>query len=249
MDKMTESKNVVVIPARYASSRFPGKPLATIGGRPMIELVYEQASSARLVEEVIVATDHEEIFTCVEGFGGRAVMTAENHPSGTDRIAEAIEGTDADLIINLQGDEPLMPPEIIDELIEKSVANNAEMATVATVINRQSEEATDPNIVKVVLDNRGFALYFSRSPIPFLRENGLAHPLLGHWGIYLYKRSLLQQFVGWAPGGLEQCEMLEQLRALEHGVKIFVVITDKHSIGVDHPEDIRKVETILNSNT
>ncbi len=245
---MNTKKVIGVIPARYASTRFPGKPLAKICGRPMIQWVYEKATQTRMLDSVIVATDDMRIMECVHNFGGIAVMTAENHPTGTDRIAEAIKDTDAELIVNLQGDEPLIPSDMIDELIKKSIQTNADMATVAVPIQASSDALNDPNVVKVVTDNNGFAMYFSRSLIPYHRKGGEFCTPLKHWGIYAYTRKTLEQFVVWPEGRLEKSEKLEQLRALEQGVKIFVLVADRQAIGVDHPEDIKKVEDLIVNN-
>ncbi len=237
---------VAVIPARYGSSRFPGKPLALIAGKLMIQRVVERALAATLVDEVIVATDDQRILDAVTAFGGKAVMTSPDHPSGTDRIAEAVRGIKADLVINVQGDEPLIPPRVIDELVRQMRQTAAEMGTVAVTLDPKSAEFANPNIVKVVVDDSGRALYFSRATIPFQRADGEGMSGLWHWGIYAYRREFLEQFVKWPPSPLEKCEKLEQLRALEHGARI-QVLTEKvsWSIGVDVPEDIAKVEKLL----
>ena len=204
---------VIAIPARYASTRFPAKPLARLCGKPMIQHVYEKAAASK-ADLVLVATDHEEIARCVESFGGNAVMTAESHPSGTDRIAEAIAGIDCDLVINIQGDEPLLPTAVINELIDVMLTHpEYEMGTVAVPADRE-KIADNPNNVKVVFGSDHRALYFSRAPIPFLRTGGTAAPMWLHWGIYAYRRSALEQFIQLPPGSLENCEKLEQLRAL-----------------------------------
>lgn len=242
---MAEASVVAVIPARYASSRFPGKPLALIAGRMMIERVYERAASAHLIDRVIVATDDRRIAAAVAGFGGEAVMTSPDHQTGTDRIAEAVAGMHADYIINIQGDEPLMPPAVLDDLVDRVGASGAEMGTVAVPFRLTERDPDDPNAVKVVVDAGGYALYFSRSRIPYLRQGGEAAPPLLHWGVYAYRSDFLEQFVTWPRGALERCEMLEQLRALEHGARIMVIVTDQQSIGVDVPEDVTRVERIL----
>lgn len=240
-----DQRTVAVIPARYASTRFPGKPLAIIAGKPMVQWVYEKALGAKSVGEVIVATDDQRIADAVADFGGRAVMTSPDHPTGTDRIAEAIEKVDADLIINIQGDEPLVPSEVVDRLVAAMRSSQAEMGTVAVPFEYSANGPENPNAVKVVTDRNGFALYFSRSLIPFPREGGVpAEPLL-HWGLYAYRRDFLYDFVSWSPGRLEQCEMLEQLRALENGARIMVIQAAVQSIGVDTPEDVAKVESKL----
>jgi 3-deoxy-manno-octulosonate cytidylyltransferase (CMP-KDO synthetase) len=239
---------VVVIPARYASSRFPGKPLAPIAGKPMIQRVYEQARRASSVNEVLVATDHPGIQQTVLGFGGRVALTSPDHASGTDRIAEAIAGTDAELVINVQGDEPLMPPVVIDRLVQAMRQTQAEMGTVAVPLCLTAREFTDPNVVKVVIDAHGYALYFSRAPIPFRRADASPVSALWHWGLYAYRRSFLDTFVHWPRGRLESCESLEQLRALENGARIFVLVQEGlQSAGVDVPADVARVEAILRS--
>ena len=241
-------KSVAIIPARYGSTRFPGKVLAELEGKPIIRWVYEKAS-ASIADEVYVATDDEKVFSAVEAFGGKAVMTSATHPSGTDRVREAAGKMcpDADIIVNVQGDEPLIPTSVIDKLITRMRSDEAiEMATVA-VPSQRSEIAGNPNIVKAVLDNRGFALYFSRAPVPFLRAGGEGMPLYRHWGIYAYRRKTLEKFVSLPESPLEKCEKLEQLRALENGIRIYVVISDCESIGVDTPEDLETVKKFLKS--
>jgi 3-deoxy-manno-octulosonate cytidylyltransferase (CMP-KDO synthetase) len=242
---MIPNKTVAVIPARYESSRFPGKPLALIAGKPMIQRVYDQVQQSS-VDEVLVATDDQRIVDCVEGFGGKAVMTRSDHPTGTDRIAEAVQSSEASLVINVQGDEPLIPPAVIDELVD-AMRNltDAEMGTVAVPFSRESADFANPNVVKVVVgDNH--ALYFSRAPIPHraAHATGDVQPMR-HWGIYAYRREYLEQFVQWPAAPLEECEKLEQLRALAHGAKIYVVTSDAESIGVDVPQDVAKVEALL----
>lgn len=229
----------VVIPARYASSRFPGKPLAQLAGKAMILHVCEKAAASS-ADKVLVATDDMRIFNAVTEAGFEAAMTREDHPSGTDRIYEAIAGTDAQIIINVQGDEPLIPSSVIDELIDLMKKNpQLDMATVAVPAVR--ENMTENN-VKVVFGTDNLALYFSRAPIPFLRAGGVEAPMWLHWGIYAYRRSALEKFVSLPPGSLENCEKLEQLRALENGMKIYVLTSNLSSIGVDTPEDLVKAE-------
>ena len=234
-------KTAAVIPARYGSTRFPGKVLAELCGKPMIQWVYEKAA-ASIADEVIIATDEPKVAKVVEGFGGRAVMTSPNHPSGTDRISEAVQGLDCDIIINVQGDEPLIPTSVIDGLIRKMQEDaSIEMGTVA-VPRMRSEIENDPNKVKVVFDERNFALYFSRSMLPYLREGGKDTKTYLHWGIYAYRRETLDRFVRLPEGRLESCEKLEQLRALENGIRIYVMLSDLESIGVDTPEDLKRAE-------
>ncbi|MFA6928719.1 MAG: 3-deoxy-manno-octulosonate cytidylyltransferase [Lentisphaeria bacterium] len=238
-------RTVAVIPARYGSTRFPGKPLALIAGKPMIQRAYESTLRCPEIAEVVVATDDERIRTAVEGFGGHAVMTSPEHKTGTDRIAEAIQKISADLIINVQGDEPLMAADVLSKLIQKMQETGAEMGTAAVPFSVSGRSPEDPNAVKVVLDAKGFALYFSRSLIPFPRSGGQAVEALLHWGLYAYTRDFLQKFVTWPQSPLEGCEMLEQLRALENAAKIWVLVTHQRSIGVDIPSDIARVEKML----
>lgn len=238
-------RTVAVIPARYGSTRFPGKPLALIAGKPMIQRACESTMGCPDIDEVIVATDDQRIAEVVHGFGGKAVMTSPDHKTGTDRIAEAIGDIPADLIINVQGDEPMMARDVLSELINNMRKTGADMGTAAVPFSISGRSPDDPNAVKVVCDSRGFALYFSRSMIPFPRSGGQnVEPLL-HWGLYAYTREFLQQFVRWPQGKLENCEMLEQLRALENGARIWVLITKQRSVGVDVPEDIALVEKLL----
>ncbi len=242
------NSTVAVIPARYGSTRFPGKPLVPIAGKPMIQWVYERARAATSVDEVLVATDDTRIAEAVEAFGGRAVLTSKDHTSGTDRVAEAVasRARRAELVINLQGDEPLMPAAVIDTLIETMRESGAEMGTVAVPFGQKTGRPDDPNLVKVVLDSEGCALYFSRAAIPYAREGGTPVAPLWHWGLYAYRRTFLERFVQWPPGRLEQCEKLEQLRALENGARIRVTVVDSTgSVGVDLPEDVETVERIL----
>ena len=241
---MKDSKCAVIIPARYASTRFPGKPLALLAGKPMIRHVCEKAmaSSADLVA---VATDDRRIADAVESFGGVAVMTSPDHPSGTDRIAEAWKklGGDAGIVINVQGDEPLIPTSVIDELITL-MKRNPELP-MATVAAPGSRETMTENNVKVVFGADGNALYFSRSMIPFLRRGGEECGVWLHWGIYAYRAETLAKFVALPPGKLENAEKLEQLRALENGIAIRVVTSKLQSVGVDTPEDLAAAEERL----
>lgn len=235
-----------IIPARYASTRLPGKPLADIAGMPMVWRVYERARMARLVDEVWVATDDQRIYDAVHEFGGNVIMTSPDHPSGTDRLAEAAGKISADIYVNVQGDEPLIPPELIDAAVAPVLAEPAlNMATAAREIT-SPDEIADPSVVKVVLDEGGYALYFSRSPIPFHRDIWRPEAISGgsclkHIGIYVYRRDFLMKYAKIPPTALEKTEKLEQLRALGHGERIKVVITKLESFGVDTPEDLDKV--------
>jgi 3-deoxy-manno-octulosonate cytidylyltransferase (CMP-KDO synthetase) len=238
----------IVIPARYASTRFPGKPLTLIGGKLMIQRVWEQAKQATLAERVIVATDDDRIANAVRGFGGEICMTASDHSTGTDRLAEVASNLpDIKIICNVQGDEPLISPLAIDAAIRPLLEDgNVEMSTIAYAINDE-EKWRSPQLVKVVLDRNGFALYFSRYPIPFERDPGEQPHVqrLGHAGLYVYKKETLQRIAKLEPTPLEMTEKLEQLRALENGIRIKVVINNHASPGVDVPEDIAKVEALL----
>jgi 3-deoxy-manno-octulosonate cytidylyltransferase (CMP-KDO synthetase) len=239
-------KTTIVIPARYASTRFPGKPLAIIAGKPMIQWVFERASQTS-ADEVLVATDDQRIADCVSGFGGAAVLTRADHPTGTDRIAEVMAERDADLVVNLQGDEPAVPPPVIDQLIEMMAdAPACQMGTVAVPIAGE-RDFDDPNVVKVVLDQVGRALYFSRARIPFPRDGDPGNGLrpLRHWGVYAYRRDFLFAFIKWPQGQLEAWEKLEQLRVLEHGTEIRVMVSDITPIGVDVPEDVPAAAAML----
>ena len=236
-------KSICVIPARYGSSRFPGKVLADLLGKPVIQHVYEKAAGSK-ADAVLIAADDERVIAAVNGFGGKAVMTSPSHNSGTDRIYEAVADEDYDIIINVQGDEPLLPSKVIDELIDLMKSHpEYEMATVAVPAKR--EEVSDPNRVKVVFNASGSALYFSRSVIPYLREGGEEAGVYRHWGIYAYRREVLEKFVSLPPGRLENCEKLEQLRALENGIRIYVLLSDLESIGVDTPADLAAAEKKL----
>jgi 3-deoxy-manno-octulosonate cytidylyltransferase (CMP-KDO synthetase) len=236
-----------VIPARYGSTRLPGKALVPICGKPLVQWVYERAKLAKTLGDVIVATDDNRIRKAVESFGGRAVMTSADHPSGTDRIAEAIAKENADIIINIQGDEPLIDPKLIDDVGLVLHDDPAwDMATAATPIKGQGD-LDNPAIVKVVWDNSGRALYFSRSPIPHVRDGGGVSPGLHfrHIGIYGYRRTFLQKLVHTPPCPSEQAEKLEQLRALHIGCRMKVIQTNDTGLGVDTPEDVTRAELAL----
>ncbi len=240
-----------LIPARYASTRFEGKALADIIGKPMVQHVYERAARASLVSEVIVATDDERIADAVRAFGGRVEMTLQSHETGTDRLAEVAARLDSDIIVNVQGDEPLVEPAMIDEAIYPLTADSSiVMGTLKTRI-RTLHDFLSPNVVKVITDKDGFALYFSRSPLPNFRDkwNDLKDEAFAsgrllcykHVGIYVYRREFLLKFAKMAPTYLEEAEKLEQLRALENSFKIKVVETKYDTIGVDTPVDLEKV--------
>jgi 3-deoxy-manno-octulosonate cytidylyltransferase (CMP-KDO synthetase) len=238
-----------IIPARFGSTRFPGKPLQPIAGKPLIQHVVERCRQARLLADVVVATDDERIRSVAAKFS-RVEMTAPDHPSGTDRIAEVMRRSDGDAAVNIQGDEPLIDPGVIDAVAR--ALERAEMSTAATRI-RQAAEYESPNVVKVVVNASGRALYFSRRTIPYVRdaasrpisEQLAAFPFLKHLGIYGYRREVLARLVNFPVSPLESAEKLEQLRALENGIEIAVVTVDYDSVGVDVPEDVARVESLL----
>ena len=245
-------KTVVIIPSRYRSTRFEGKPLVPICGIPMIKWVYDSCLKAESVTDVMVATDDERIFERVEAFGGNVVMTSQKNRSGTDRVGEAAEkmglGMD-DIIINIQGDQPLIHPSCLDE-VARPLLNDPDvgMSTLAfKIVN--DREITDPKDVKVTFDKRGFALYFSRSPIPCGRDGSTGYAVYKHLGVYAYTRRFLDIFRNLAEGTLERIEKLEQLRAMEHGYRIKVVVTPHDSPEVDQPEDILRVEKKISANS
>ncbi len=236
------------IPARYQSTRFPGKPLALIGEKPMIQHVYERAMSCPEISEVFVATDDKRILACVIEFGGKAVMTGQEHRSGTDRICEAatkIGLNTEDLIVNIQGDQPIFHPSIVSRLVKPFVADRSVPMTTVKWKITDPDDILNPNHVKVVTDRQGFALYFSRYPLPFFRDAESRQVHYKHLGFYGFRMEFLLKFTRLAQGVLEAAEKLEQLRALEHGFKIKVVETPFNSIEVDVPEDIRRVEEVL----
>jgi 3-deoxy-manno-octulosonate cytidylyltransferase (CMP-KDO synthetase) len=236
---------VAVIPARYHSTRLPGKALADIVGRPMIEHVYRRAREARSVTSVIVATDDVRIERAVKAFGGDVRMTSPAHPSGTDRLAEVARALDCDLIVNVQGDEPLIEPSMIDEAVAPFAASpDLQMSTLRRRIDDPAE-ISNPNVTKVVVDLDGYALYFSRSPIPYVRDGSHAAFAWRHMGLYVYRRDCLLELAELAPTRLEQAEALEQLRALEHGIRIKAIETQYDSIGVDTPEDLERVRALV----
>ena len=241
---------VGIIPARYHAKRLPGKPLALIQDRPMIQHVHERASRATSLQRLVVATDDPRVHKAVVDFGGKSLMTSPDHASGTDRVAEAarqLNLVEDAIVVNIQGDEPLLQPEVVDKL-SSALTEHPEipMATLAHP-SRGSEDFYDPSVVKVVLDARGHALYFSRAPIPATRDDSPAPTYHKHLGLYAYRNSFLQHFTNLPPGILENLERLEQLRALEHGFSIKVVITTCDSISVDTAEDLERVRRIMGS--
>jgi 3-deoxy-manno-octulosonate cytidylyltransferase (CMP-KDO synthetase) len=254
---------VGVIPARYGSSRLPGKPLADLQGKPLLYHVYHRASQAQTLDEVWIATDDERVYNAAKSFGATVMMTRSDHRSGTDRIAEAAAASTAEIIVNIQGDEPLMDPFVVDDavrILREDVG--AEMATLRAPIH-DFEDVLNPNVVKVVTDEHGYAVYFSRAPIPYPRAKGLSgsslqeivrnNPrLLKHYyrhiGLYAYRRRFLMQFSKWEPSPLELLEDLEQLRAIEHGTKIKVATAPAAPMGIDTPEDLERIRRMVERN-
>jgi len=254
MNRINKSKFAGIIPARFASSRFPGKPLAMVGNRPMIQCVYEQALKS--LEHVFVATDDERIIKCVEGFGGKAIMTSSDHTSGTDRCYEASEkietesGLNIDVIINIQGDEPFIKPEQIDQVTECFSDDNVEIATLICKVDL-NEDIINPNQIKTVITSMGDALYFSRSAIPFVRdvkieEWHMRHLFYKHLGLYGYKKETLKKLTKLARSPLEIAESLEQNRWLENGFRIRTALTEWDSVGIDTPEDLERTKNLIN---
>lgn len=243
---MNSKYNVIgVIPARYQSSRLPFKLLKKLAGKPLIQWTWESAASARLLDKLIIACDDEKILEAVKEFGAEAVLTSSDHTSGTDRIAETVIDIDTDIVINIQADEPLIHSTIIDSLAQQMLDNKEiSMATVKKKID-DKEEIHNPSIVKVICDKDGFAIYFSRLAIPYLRDQGAICTYYKHLGIYAYRKDFLYTFKNLPPSYLEEAEKLEQLRAVEAGAKIKVIETIFDSWGVDTEEDFEKVEKIL----
>jgi 3-deoxy-manno-octulosonate cytidylyltransferase (CMP-KDO synthetase) len=244
---MGSAKVVVVIPARYASTRLPGKPLVSLAGKPMIQRVYERAKLSKRANRVIVATDDERIVKAVEGFGGEARMTRADHRTGTERVAEVAAHEQGDVFVNVQGDEPLLDPAAVDtavaSLLEEPAAS---ISTVATAIKTPAD-IMDPNVVKTVLDFDGNALYFSRAPIPWVRDTA-SKIQVRHWkhlGLYVFQRDALLEYPTLPQGDLERIEQLEQLRWLENGWKIRVAEVEHDAVSVDVPEDVMRVEKLL----
>lgn len=258
------AKTIGVIPARWKSSRFEGKILAKIMGKPMLQHVWERAKESKLLEEIVIAVDNEEVMKAVEAFGGKSVYTSKDQPSGTDRIAEVVNPIDVEIVVNIQGDEPLIHHTMIDNLASALLEDKSIL--MATLIKRitKKEEFLNPNVVKTVIDKNGYALYFSRSPIPYFRKEEEGHSALNleswfsghpsadkseycykHIGIYAYTKDFLFTYTNLPKSKLEESEKLEQLRALENGYKIKTIETEFDTIGVDTPEDLKKVEKHL----
>ena len=241
---------IALIPARYASTRFPGKPLAMLGGKSVIQRVYEQVS--QVVDETYVATDDQRIFDAVEAFGGKVVMTRSDHKSGTDRIEEAAEkiGGDYDVVVNVQGDEPFIQASQIETVCKCFDDPTTQIATLGKPFGNDMEAIGNPNSPKIVVDKNGFALYFSRSVIPFVRGKETAewpssYPFLKHLGLYAYRRDVLREVTHLPQGMLEKSESLEQLRWLENGYRIRVGLTDTETVGIDTPADLERAEKFL----
>ncbi len=248
-------KFIGIIPARYASQRFPGKPLAILGGKTVIQRVYEQVR--KVLEDVYVATDDERIFKTVENFGGKAIMTSPDHKSGTDRIEEAVEkiGEGFDVVINIQGDEPFIQESQIRELCSCFDDENTQIATLGKPFTAEAgiEPIENPNSPKIVVDNNSYAMYFSRSVIPYVRnaERGKwasCYPYLKHIGLYAYRREVLREVTRLPQSSLEIAESLEQLRWLQNGYKIKVGLTDVETVGIDTPADLHRAEKFLEEN-
>ena len=240
-------KTIGVIPARYASTRFPAKVLAAINGMPMIEHVWRRCRQCRQLDDVLIACDDARVLNAANTFGAKAVMTDPAHPSGSDRIAQAVKDLDVDIVVNIQGDEPFIDPATVDSLV--SALKNDAACQMGTVVQEIMDERdfTNPNVVKCVLDTDGYALYFSRAPIPYNRnaQKPTGLKLYKHLGLYAYRRAFLLQFTSWPKSVLENTEQLEQLRALEHGVRIKTVLTKAESVAVDTPDDLHIAEEFL----
>ena len=239
-----------ILPARWGSTRFPGKPLHPIAGKPLIQHVWERCGRCTRLDDLFIATDDDRIATAAAQFGAKVLMTSPDHPTGTDRLAEAVTSlNDTTHVLNIQGDEPLIDPALVDELATLMASEpTLDMATAANPLDSGDPAIADPNVVKVVAALDGRALYFSRLPVPYQR-NPLTIPVYRHKGIYAYRRSFLERFVTWPPSPLEQAESLEQLRALENGASIKLVITSDTSPGVDTPAQADEVERLILSTT
>ncbi len=240
-------KTAIIIPARYGSSRLEGKPLIRVEGKTIIQWVYEKAKQSKLADIIIVATDDKRIFDVVKGFGGEVEMTSVEHKCGSDRIKEVVmRHPEIDFIVNLQGDEPLIKPESIDE-VARNVKEDS-LADISTLIRKITpEEAENPNLVKCVVDNNGYALYFSRSKIPYERNNGKSD-FYGHLGIYGYKREALVKMTELPQTSYEMAESLEQLRALQNGMRIKTSVVDFVPVGIDTADDVEKFKTLVGAN-
>jgi 3-deoxy-manno-octulosonate cytidylyltransferase (CMP-KDO synthetase) len=235
-------KIIGVIPARYGSTRFPGKALADIGGKPMIQRVWESASKSKLINELYTATDDKRIFDAVGKFWGKSVITSAKHKSGSDRIGEVVKNIKCDIVVNIQGDEPFINPLNIDKAIKPLMQDSKIMVSTLCTKIKNKEEIDNPNVVKVVTDKNGFALYFSRHAVPFNRDNTKGISYYKHIGLYVYRKEYLMKFIKMKPSKLELAEKLEQLRILEDGERIKVVVTNIDSVTVDTKEDLKKLK-------
>jgi 3-deoxy-manno-octulosonate cytidylyltransferase (CMP-KDO synthetase) len=241
------AKVAVIIPARYASTRFPGKPLLDLLGKPMIQWVYERALAVEGLSDLLVATDDERIADAVRKFGGKVKMTSPDHPTGTDRLAEAAADMKSDIVVNIQGDEPTLHPACIRQVAAPLIADpTLQMGTLRAAIDPESFRS--PNVVKVVVDRNDFALYFSRLPIPYLREGGVPTTAFKHIGLYAYRREFLLRYARLEPTPLERSEALEQLRALENGYRIAAPFTEWSPMSIDTPHEVKPVEDWLRRN-
>lgn len=234
-------KVIGVIPVRYSSKRFPGKALAILGGRPLLQHVYENASKSSILEELVVATDDKRIYDTADGFGAEVVITPREYHSGTDRVAHAVMSLDCEIVVNIQGDQPFLNPKIIDEVVSRLLAGPELLVTTPIYPLSNPEDISNPNIVKVVIDRQGFALYFSRAPIPYVRNKRGDIRFYKHIGIYAYRKNFLERFAKMEPGTLEISEGLEQLRILENGYRIMTVQVIYDSPSIDTEEDLRRV--------
>ena len=242
---LKQDKKIVIIPARFASTRLPGKPLIRVKNKPIIQWVYERASLSKLADEVIVATDDKNIYETVKSFGGNAVMTSDDHKSGSDRIAEIVlKDKNIDIVVNVQGDEPLIQPESIDLAINALIKDKkADISTLIRII-KDREELLNPNVVKAVIDNNGYALYFSRAPLPYERNCGES-PYYAHIGLYGYRRESLLKMTEYPQSSLEKAESLEQLRALQNGLRIKTLLVDYKPVGIDTEEDLVRFKNLI----
>ncbi|MFP4548306.1 MAG: 3-deoxy-manno-octulosonate cytidylyltransferase [Fidelibacterota bacterium] len=238
-------KVLAVIPARYQSTRLPGKPLADLAGKPLIQRVYENAQKCQQIDRIIVATDDERIQEVVKNFGGECRMTDSDLPSGTDRVATVAKAINCDIVVNIQGDEPFLDTGVIDKAIEALISNPDYQVSTVGKTGVTEEERQSPDTVKVITNNKSEAIYFSRYDIPYIRDphnNYVANPSLKHIGLYVFRKDYLMEFINMAPGVLEQLEKLEQLRILENCEKIYVAKTTRDCFGIDTPEDLKKAE-------
>jgi len=244
---LLSARVIAVIPARYRSTRLPGKPLALIDGRPMVEHVYRRAAGARRIDATVVATDDERVATAVDAFGGIAVMTRADHATGTDRLAEVASHLQCDLVINVQGDEPLLTSDAIDAAVAPLAGENMDVMSTLRKRLDDPSDLTNPSVVKLVIDRLGYAIYFSRTAIPFVRPGEAVPAMWRHMGLYVYRREFLLELAALPQTPLEVAEGLEQLRVLEHGYRIATVETTAETIGVDTPEDLERVRRMVES--